>query len=99
MRLASCIGVIFCLADRFVSSSDNLESIRQSADVLVVNKAKLLEGNVRREVCPSLTHPQLYQLLMSYTPDEFDPEPVDPKARPCSRSSLSLLTDRCRRRC
>lgn len=58
---------------------DQLESVRQSADVLVVSKSKLLEGAVRREICPALSHGQLHALLANYMPDEFDPEPLDAK--------------------
>ena len=47
--------------------------------MLVVSKAKLLEGNVRREICPALSHGQLHALLANYMPDEFDPEPLDAK--------------------
>ncbi len=59
------------------AAREQLEGIRQAADVLVVAKASLLDANVRRELCPALNNAQLAQLLAMYNPDEFDPDPLD----------------------
>lgn len=44
--------------------------------MLVLPKSKLLEGGVRREVCPALSGAQLHALLSNYEPDDLDPEPI-----------------------
>eukprot|EP01114_Cavostelium_apophysatum_P012928 TRINITY_DN3019_c0_g1_i1.p1 TRINITY_DN3019_c0_g1~~TRINITY_DN3019_c0_g1_i1.p1 ORF type:complete len:829 (+),score=208.39 TRINITY_DN3019_c0_g1_i1:148-2634(+) len=58
--------------------ADQLAPLRNAADLLVMNKAVLAEEQNRREACPSLNDKQILHILRSYTPDEFDSEPVHP---------------------
>jgi hypothetical protein len=56
----------------------NIMLARQAADVLLVNKGSLAQEQVRAGVCPLLSLEQVAELLVAYTPDEFDTEPVHP---------------------
>jgi hypothetical protein len=47
-----------------------LELLRETADVLVMNKDFFVEANFRAEVCPSLSAVQLFHILSAYQPDE-----------------------------
>jgi hypothetical protein len=60
------------------SAAAELEPLEEVVNVLCMNKSALVEAEVRREVCPHLSAAQLGQLLLLYTPDSFDSEPVHP---------------------
>jgi len=59
-------------------SKDQLNQSKQAADVLVMNKEALLDESIRNEICPNLNSSQIYGLVISYVPDDFDPEHVPP---------------------
>jgi hypothetical protein len=63
---------------RSVQCKQNIMLARQAADVLLVNKGSLAQEPVRADVCPLLSLEQVTELLVAYTPDEFDTEPVHP---------------------
>ncbi len=52
--------------------------LEEIVNVLCMNKGALVEAEVRKDVCPHLTSAQLGQLLLLYTPDSFDSEPIHP---------------------
>jgi hypothetical protein len=56
-----------------------LAPLEEVVNVLCMNKSALVEPEVRNDVCPHLTPSQLSQLLLLYTPDSFDNEPIHPK--------------------
>lgn len=57
---------------------DQLSSIRNAADLLVMNKAPLSDEKTRREICPALNDKQILHLLKLYSADEYDSEPIHP---------------------
>lgn len=63
---------------QFEAAAKNLAPLDEIVNVLCMNKSVLAEADVRAEVCPSLSAAQLSQLLVQYTPDDFDSEPVPP---------------------
>jgi hypothetical protein len=62
--------VFLCNYKVSTSLRAQLEPLRQAADVLVMNKASLVEEVVRKDVCPSLNTKQLSLLLSTYQTDE-----------------------------
>ncbi|RYR38708.1 hypothetical protein Ahy_A09g043868 [Arachis hypogaea] len=46
------------------------------SDLLMLPKDMLMDKQVRREVCPSITLSLIIQVLCNFTPDEFCPDPV-----------------------
>ncbi|KAG2386875.1 hypothetical protein C9374_001910 [Naegleria lovaniensis] len=50
--------------------------LRQSSDVMIMNKASLVDSTTRQEVCPVLSATQLRKILESYQKDDFDPDVV-----------------------
>ncbi len=63
---------------RFDAAAALLVPLEEVVNVLCMNKSALVEAEVRREVCPTLSSAQLGQLLLLYTPDAFDSEPIHP---------------------
>ncbi len=63
---------------QFEAAAKNMSPLDEVINVLCMNKSVLAEPDVRKEVCPSLSQAQLSQLLVQYTPDDFDSEPVAP---------------------
>lgn len=55
---------------------ENLGALRQASDIMIMNKASLVDESTRREVCPTLTLVQVRKILQSYQPDEYDPDIV-----------------------
>jgi hypothetical protein len=62
----------------FEAAAGHLAPLEEIVNVLCMNKSALVEPEVRREVCPHLSSAQLGQLLLLYTPDSFDSEPIHP---------------------
>eukprot|EP01027_Heterolobosea_sp_BB2_P016795 GEZU01023862.1.p1 GENE.GEZU01023862.1~~GEZU01023862.1.p1 ORF type:complete len:684 (+),score=174.58 GEZU01023862.1:231-2282(+) len=52
------------------STKAKLAHLRQAADIMIMNKAALVEEAVRKEVCPLLNMVQVRKLLETYHPDE-----------------------------
>ncbi|KAL9655798.1 hypothetical protein ABK040_005025 [Willaertia magna] len=50
--------------------------LRQSSDVMIMNKASLIDSSTRQEVCPILSITQLRKLLECYKADDYDPDEV-----------------------
>eukprot|EP00268_Persea_americana_P064193 TRINITY_DN841_c0_g1_i1.p1 TRINITY_DN841_c0_g1~~TRINITY_DN841_c0_g1_i1.p1 ORF type:complete len:1154 (-),score=289.59 TRINITY_DN841_c0_g1_i1:304-3765(-) len=46
------------------------------SDLLMLPKDMLLDGSVRREVCPTFGAPLIKRVLSSFVPDEFCPDPI-----------------------
>ncbi|KAL4381095.1 hypothetical protein AHAS_Ahas04G0099200 [Arachis hypogaea] len=46
------------------------------SDLLMLPKDMLMDKQVRREVCPSITLLLIIRVLYNFTPDEFCPDPV-----------------------
>ncbi|XP_052109171.1 uncharacterized protein LOC107460353 [Arachis duranensis] len=46
------------------------------SDLLMLPKDMLMDKQVRREVCPSITLSLIIRVLCNFTPDEFCPDPV-----------------------
>jgi len=76
---------------------EQLEPIRNAADLLVMNKSALSEEQTRREICPALNDRQITHILRLYSPDEYDSEPVHPglftELSSSERDSDQLLID------
>lgn len=64
--------------NQFETAASLLNPLEEIVNVLCMNKSALVEAEVRKEVCPHLTDAQLGQLLLLYTPDDFDSSPVHP---------------------
>ena len=62
----------------FDQAASLLAPLEEVVNVLCMNKSALVESEVRKEVCPTLTEAQLAQLLLLYTPDDFDSSPIHP---------------------
>ena len=62
----------------FEAAAGHLAPLEEIVNVLCMNKSALVEPEVRKEVCPHLSAAQLGQLLLLYTPDSFDSEPIHP---------------------
>jgi len=46
---------------------------RQVADILLIDdKKKLIDKNVRKKICPKLTNAQIISILKNYSTDELD---------------------------
>ena len=63
---------------QFEAAASMLAPLEEVVNVLCMNKSALVEPDVRKDVCPHLSSAQLGQLLLLYTPDSFDSEPVHP---------------------
>ncbi len=67
-----------------------LAHIKQAADVLIVHKDHLVEEQVRKEVCPTLSLAQIQHLLMRFQVDEFSPDPVPPAVLQAITEAVAL---------
>ncbi len=55
---------------------NELSTLRQASDIMIMNKASLIEESTRKEVCSTLTIQQVRRVLQLYHPDEYDKESV-----------------------
>jgi myosin heavy subunit len=88
---------------RLVKCKDQLSSLRQASDIMIMNKASLVDESTRKEVCPTLTLSQVRKVLQLYQPDEFDPDTVPssvlkalpaPDSRSRGNSTTSINSDK-----
>lgn len=56
-----------------------LDIMAQAANVLVMDKNVILEGDMLKQICPLLTAKQIKRLLELFTPDQLSPTPVPPE--------------------
>ncbi|KAL0478684.1 hypothetical protein AKO1_008281 [Acrasis kona] len=56
--------------------SQELTTLRQSCDIMIMNKSNLIEASTRKEICGNLTNQQVRRVLQLYHPDEYDPDAV-----------------------
>ena len=59
---------------QFYSISKRLSHIKEACNVLILHKDALLEEEVLRQTCSSLSMTQLHHLLTNFTPDSISPE-------------------------
>ncbi|KAG9395923.1 DIL domain [Carpediemonas membranifera] len=87
LRMQSLIGD---LQPSLGDAAGEVEPLKQLADVLLMNKRKLLDPAVRERVCPALNLLQIDQVVSSFRPDSMGPEPVDPRLK----NEVNLLVAR-----
>jgi hypothetical protein len=63
---------------QYKTAASKVAPLEEVVNVLCMNKGALVEAEVRADVCPHLSGPQLSQLLLLYTPDSFDSDPIHP---------------------
>ena len=76
-QLSGWIARLGPISSVFLSSP--FSPLEEAVNVLCMDKSALVDPVTRAEVCPHLSSSQLAQLLLIYTPDDFDSEPIHPR--------------------
>lgn len=78
IMLKMAVSELEAWADRnkIETCKEQLVSLRQASDIMIMNKSSLVDEATRREVCPTLSLIQVRKILQMYHPDDFDPDTV-----------------------